>query len=501
MITGLRKLGFLTLLLLSFCLVDANAIEINNVQRLTTPNRNQVSFELSWQNSWYVSGTPSNHDAAWIFIKYRECGTTGAWNHALFSTTLTDHTLDPGLDFADSIRVTDRLGNPGDHNTGAMLRRASFGTGHIVSLPCTLSVTGGSGGALFADSLDYDIRVFGIEMVYVTEGQFAAGDLAALSNSYRFQTTSSNQAPLIISSEASLSIWGGYCGQRTLPADYPKGFNSFYMMKYEISMGQYADFLNTISGAASTQRYPPYDGLYRFRLNVTGGQYVSARQDRACNYLNWDDLGSYLDWAALRPMTELEYEKACKGDAAMAPGGYAWGSSSWVEARNLSGAEDGTETVTDTDANINAYGVSFYVLGGDGTVNNNNLTRGPIGCGIFARDATQTRETTGGSYYGIMELSGNVLETVITIHAGPSSCAANPTYDGIWGDGLLNASGRWNVTNWPTSSNTQNGPIGCRGGSYDHDEIYSTVGHRYYIRLGGSMTHNRTRTVGGRGVR
>ena len=35
-------------------------------------------------------------------------------------------------------------------------------------------------------------------------------------------------------------------------------------------------------------------------------------QDRACNFLNWNDLAAYLQWAALRPMTELEFEKICR---------------------------------------------------------------------------------------------------------------------------------------------------------------------------------------------
>ena len=29
----------------------------------------KVTFTISWENSWWVSGAPSNHDAAWIFIK------------------------------------------------------------------------------------------------------------------------------------------------------------------------------------------------------------------------------------------------------------------------------------------------------------------------------------------------------------------------------------------------------------------------------------------------
>ena len=44
--------------------------------------------------------------------------------------------------------------------------------------------------------------------------------------------------------------------------------------------------------------------------------------------LSWPDLCAYADWAALRPMTELEYEKACRGPNNPVLGEYAWGNTS-----------------------------------------------------------------------------------------------------------------------------------------------------------------------------
>ncbi len=47
----------------------------------------------------------------------------------------------------------------------------------------------------------------------------------------------------------------------------------------------------------------------------------------ACDYLSWMDLCAYADWAGLRPMTELELEKACRGGGVSATAGdYPWGS-------------------------------------------------------------------------------------------------------------------------------------------------------------------------------
>lgn len=46
----------------------------------------------------------------------------------------------------------------------------------------------------------------------------------------------------------------------------------------------------------------------------------------------------------------------------------------------------------------------------------NGSPSGPKRCGIFAASALlNNREETGGSYYGIMELTGNVYERAITV--------------------------------------------------------------------------------------
>ena len=79
-------------------------------------------------------------------------------------------------------------------------------------------------------------------------------------------------------------------------------------MKYEITQGQYCDFLNTIASAAAVN--------CAYIVNTTGmchiafsNIYYGNYPDRAMPFMSYNDLLSYLDWAALRPMTELEFEK------------------------------------------------------------------------------------------------------------------------------------------------------------------------------------------------
>ena len=99
-------------------------------------------------------------------------------------------------------------------------------------------------------------------------------------------------------------------------------------MKYEISQEQYADFLNKLLSIQAANRYP---SATTYRYTVTGSYPNIAANvpNRACNFLNWADALAYADWAGLRPMTELEYEKACRGTN-MYPvfDEYPWGNTS-----------------------------------------------------------------------------------------------------------------------------------------------------------------------------
>ena len=111
-------------------------------------------------------------------------------------------------------------------------------------------------------------------------------------------------------------------GQGPIPAAFPKGYNAFYVMKYEISQGQYTDFLNFLDpGLAPTYFMNAY-GSYRNTISRTGLLYTCDAPDRACDYLSWSDLAVYLKWAALRPMDELEFEKACRGPLYPVPNEY-----------------------------------------------------------------------------------------------------------------------------------------------------------------------------------
>ncbi|MCX7697784.1 MAG: hypothetical protein N2Z72_08865, partial [Bacteroidales bacterium] len=196
--------------------------------------------------------------------------------------------------------------------------------------------------------------------------------------------------------------------------------------------------------------------------------------------------------ACLRPMTELEYEKVCRGPKDFIPNEYAWGTTSFVEAINISTpAGPGTDTCTNVGANLNFGGSDWYIRGGS----YGSSTYGAVlEVGIFARDRTLSREQTGGSYYGVMELSGNAGEQCIQINENQSNPATPSSYVGIWGDGILDAIGSYNQPTWPVNRN-----FVVRGGWFFSSQNNCRVSDRSQINNTDYNTRYESR--GGRGVR
>jgi formylglycine-generating enzyme required for sulfatase activity len=492
---NVRLRWFVALLVLCSGQLMANGLVVSNVQR-TGASRDNIQFNISWQNSWFVGGTPGNHDAVWVFIKFKPCETPQSqYSHALLSTTMTDHTFSTGVAAARNVLATDRFGAGSGHNTGILIRRRTIGVGNVVNETVTLRVVGATDATTMDPLLDYDVQVFGIEMVQVPAGGFQAGDPFNMGEN-------NNPLPNFNIGSETTAITGlawprpnwGF----NVPANFPKGVNEFYCMKYEISSGQYVDFLNNI-GSLGSIRYSVSPGTNRYAISLGPNGFQSLESNRANNFMSAADVMSYLDWAALRPMTELEYEKVCKGGAFVS-GGYAWGLDTFIEALQVGTPEDGTELVLTPNANLHCQGAQA-------TINNaSNVSQGtgPIGVGIFARNGNENRTTSGASFYGVMEMSGNVAELCVSVSTDGSSVSSNP-YTGIWGDGILSAVGLYNTTNWPADPGSYH--VGWRGGAFNTTNSLCRVGDRQMITgwpgayYSAANKAGRMQEMGGRGVR
>jgi formylglycine-generating enzyme required for sulfatase activity len=463
-------------------LCSANNIQVTN-PALTgnTGTSAFIQFDLSWENSWRGGGV-ANWDAAWIFVKYRQ--STGIWDHVRLNNT--GHVAPAGgqidLGLLTPGTAYDPSANP---VVGVFIRRAADGTGNFSLTGVQLNWDYSALGIAYNDITE--LRVFALEMVYVTPGAFAAGTGGTEPSAFQLTTINTANATILPGGSGSLGgVAGGIPPLFATPstASWPNGFTAFYCMKYELSQQGYVDFLNTLTytqqvtrtenapssvagtgamitsnanrngidiqtpGTAST-----VPAVYACNLNgnttydePADGQYV------ACNYLSWGDHAAYLDWSGLRVMTEMEFEKACRGPQFPLPDEYAWGTTT---------ATTGVYTLSSAGTSTEGIATNYSTTGGNANYNTTNgAISGPLRAGIFAGHASNlNRVTAGATYYGIMQMSDNAVERCVTLGAPEGR-----TYTGLHGNGVLLANGDNNVANWPSVSTAVG--TGFRGGSW-----------------------------------
>ncbi len=495
-----QKKWFKTLLVLcSFLYLNSNSSLANNlIIGSPTVVSGDLQFTIQWDNSWNTVVGPGNHDAVWVFVKKQVCGGNQSWDHAPLSNVSGNHSVTGGV--LQVVAVNDGV--------GVFIRRSTTGNGNISSSTVTLALQ------TAANSVD-NFQVFGIEMVNIPTGNFILGEGVSQYSFNGTTITAATQAAGFANANAYQS--SGYGSTSALPAAFPQGFNSFYCMKYEVSQEQYVKFLNSLSfnqqvgrtnispasaiGSWPIQNASPNNArngirimtpgvatttpaVYGCDLNVNGTFNEAADgQNIACNWLSWQDLMTYLDWVGLRPMTEMEYEKVCRGSGVPAVANeYAWGSTNLLQATSgaLTNGGQGSEVSTASGNGLCAFGSS------------NSTTFGPLRCGFSAGAATN-RVQAGASFYGVMDMTGNVFEQCVGGYNFNFS-----SFNGLNGDGTISANGFFNTANWPISGGGQSGGI-ARGGSFNSGVNELKISDR------GTMTNNfnqsKQAVVGGRGVR
>ena len=481
------------LLLFTINSLIANNISVSNISLTGQNVQNHytlIKFDIQWDNSWRTSSGPGNWDAAWVFAKFRV--NSGQWLHAFLNntghnnppgSTISTGLLDPSLPF----NITT---NPG---LGVFIYRDADGSGTFSKSNVQLRWNYGANG--LDDNATVDIRVYAIEHVYIPSGSFYLGSGGTETSAfYKYPNVTNpyqvtNEGEIIVGTAADNLYYNysTYGGDRLgpIPSSFPKGYNAFYCMKYEISQQGYAEFLNSLTSEQATYRY--YNGSsFRYAITVTNGKYSTANPYVACNNLNWADKTAYFDWSGLRPLTELEYEKACRGTLPPVPNEYAWGNTSLASSPYaLSNSGANNETIASNYSTVS--GNAAYNL----TTPYNGAINGPVRAGIFAGNSGNTgRVTAGATYYGVMEMSGNLLEHFVT--------AGNPAgreFTGKHGNGILNVYGNADVTGWPGAASYG---AGFRGGYWYY--------HAWYLRIsersGAAGTDaNRYDSDGGRGGR
>ncbi|MBF0479076.1 MAG: SUMF1/EgtB/PvdO family nonheme iron enzyme [Candidatus Omnitrophica bacterium] len=478
-----------------------------------------IQFTVSWDNSWFVSGAPgpdANWDAVWVFAKFRKNSGTGwsNWAHATLDKTVGNHTAPAGSQITLGCSPGVDCSNGANTVKGIFFYRSATGT------PGTVTFTNSAINWLYstdgvADGDWVDVKVFAIEMVYVPSGSFWIGDPSKNGTDpfYSYGCTSPNCAYQITSENAitvgttngnlyyTNSVNGGDRGT-PIPAAFPKGYNAFYIMKTEVSQKQYAEFLNTLNpGQQSARWVTGYFNSNRYfikksvdaRFGVDGNNNAGADGSAtynsmnesddggwvACNYLSWMDNAAFAEWAALRPMTEFEFEKAARGDQPAVAGEYAWGNTT------LTPPSSGTPSLN-RQAGETTNG---------GNCNYNSVISGPIRVGSYAGSGT-SRTAAGAGYYGALDLSGNLWEFLVTV-----GNLTGRGFTGVHGSGALSGQGYAVQSLWPGWGGAQNDGatgLGLRGGTWSHTSTNESTADRF---VGVASGTNRVSDVGFRACR
>ncbi|MGK2862206.1 MAG: formylglycine-generating enzyme family protein [Chitinophagaceae bacterium] len=432
------KFSFLLVVIFLQTEIIASDLQITNFSFTGNPRDNNptlyVYFTVTWNNSWK---NEKNQDGAWVFFKLRHQNDLRTHRHAYVKTSghhLVYNYLQNNI--APQFYVP-------PHQAGIMIFPTQRFRGNISwRLKVELDVALLKGVDFPNNTIFGD--VFGIEMVQIPWGSFYAGDsdtsmqnrestFYQYANKARYHVNS--EKAIVIGKENSSLYYDNrnvteYRGDMLGPItdSFPKGLNEFYIMKYELTQGQYTSFLNTLSNQPSFFRSNFGGKLYyqeRGSIRLENGRYITSHPMQPANYISWDDGCAFADWAGLRPMSELEYEKAARGPLNTLSKDYPWGTSSSEKVSRY----------------YNQEGELVFEKGiAEENLDNTNL------------------EFFGASYYWVMDLAGSLWERVATVGSSKGRL-----FKGTHGDGMPDQFGNATNLDWP---NENEGGFGYRGGGY-----------------------------------
>jgi formylglycine-generating enzyme required for sulfatase activity len=259
-----------------------------------------------------------------------------------------------------------------------------------------------------------------------------------------------------------------------LPAAFPKGYTAFYCMKYEVTQALYVEYLNMLSFERQAKSITEKPSMPAGSLAMLAGNYTISRNGITIQTPGVPDAmvplqvtrdtfvmsgsvtkpGSsavfrttspfvpalfmpcsgalgFAAWSGLRPMTELEFEKACRGPVKPVADEYPWGTTG-IAGMNL--AAGGKYVLT----NVNEVTESIAWSGGNGPdatrgnaffAGNNTALGSPTRAGIFATTESD-RVLAGATYWGILDMAGSAAEKAV-----PVGDAASRAFAGEHGEG------------------------------------------------------------------
>lgn len=417
----------------------SSGLNISNVS--FNESTSELSFTVEWEHSWRTDF--DNYDGAYIFVKYKP--NSSSWQHA---------------DIATASITGNLLRTITSDSKGILLRGSNSNTSRSANLTVTFSGLLGN---------YYDFRVFGMEMVHIpTNVDYYVGDGVSAG---RIHDGGDDSMPFLMTH--ALSQGELICGSSpgsfdcslscvNVPADFPKGQEDVYVMKYHVTQQQYVDFLNTLtrtqqdsmtnedlSGTTvanvfimSESTTPAFGNgvscdsdigngpitFYCDRNYANPPNSLDDSQNSSMNCLTYKMVLAYLDWAAMRPISYLEYEKMCRGPLYPVALEKSWGSAEFTYSGTVLNYGTAQETLADP-------------FSSPGHVNS---TANRVGYSVPSTGGT--RPVSQASYYGVIGLGNNNSD--LLVGKTGTSLLMNQ-----YGDGLLSTTGKANVSSWSSFTN------------------------------------------------
>ncbi|MGB0165805.1 MAG: SUMF1/EgtB/PvdO family nonheme iron enzyme [Luteibaculum sp.] len=458
----------------------ANNVKIENVSytAINGGTQYEITFDISWENAWNLDSYFS--DAVWVFAKYKT-PMNPVWRHLKISNDLIGSAGELGH------RTTaDKM--------GVIVALATSKVGNVA--PTQLKITS---DVLPTPSSIADIKLFAVEMVVVPDGPFWLGD--GSDKSVYSVLNSPDFAPIYVDQNQS-NLQVTLNASQNLSQFIDVFTDGFLAMKYECSRAQFVAFFNLLTlsqqDSISTKNLltqntevfevfenvsgikarnpnfpdPPQEALEIYLDNGANGIYNEVADGSHLPMVGADVYGmlAYADWSGMRPMTEAQYEKSCRGPLYPVPGEYAWGNNQI------------TPVSASDSVNPGFYSQKFKAIVGN---NNESLAR----VGFMSGPNTNSRYTSSSSYYGICDLTGNAIELVVWSSAGLQVA--------VDGDGELNqfAESDWiQIIGYNLTASQKGGGINTSAG------FLSTVSQYQSVDRASSLSPNRG-NVGFRTVR
>jgi len=306
-----------------------------------------LQFNISWQDSWR---NEVNHDAAWVFFKVLVEGEPELpthWSRPAAADAAAKPKAESEKRWQPVRLAANRILNPdgyeqskegtplefivpsgSDGFMGVFLRRADYCRPMDVKANGVTVLWDRTPIKGLTKNTKVQVKAYGIEMVYVPEGPFYLGTGGTEANAfYQYTDGVRNDQPYRVTNAGPIPIgrkngclWAGGAAPQdggVIPAAFPNGYGAFYCMKVTIQRRQYAEFLNSLTPAEANKHYHPRMAIrsgigpnYFYRAY---GPCRYSRYGNACVGLSWGDGAAYAAWAGLRPLTEMELEKAVRG--------------------------------------------------------------------------------------------------------------------------------------------------------------------------------------------